>query len=75
VAAAQLPEVVIKLLRLMAAFANYEGLVVPNITTEFWRAMLDSPLPGGARGAVVVLPEVSILTCQHTTKSTIQNEY
>lgn len=39
------------------AFSNYEGLCLPNITTEFWRAMLDSPLPGGSRGAVVVLPE------------------
>jgi len=55
--AAALPEAVVKLLRLMAAFSNYEGLCLPNITTEFWRAMLDSPLPGGSRGAVVVLPE------------------
>ena len=55
--AAALPEVAVKLMHLMAAFSNYEGLCLPNITTEFWRAMLDSPLSGGSRGAIVVLPE------------------
>ena len=51
-----LPEVAGKLLQLMALFASYEGLCLPNIATEFWRAILDAPLPGGARGAMVVLP-------------------
>jgi hypothetical protein len=49
--------VVVKLLQLMAAFSSYQGLSLPNIATEFWRAMLDAPLPGGARGAIVVLPQ------------------
>ena len=54
---AAMPEVVVKLLQLMAAFSSYEGLCLPNITTEFWRAMLDGQLPGGSRGAIVVLPQ------------------
>ncbi len=31
--------------------------MIPNITTEFWRAILDTPLQGGTRGALLVLPE------------------